>query len=324
MFSYRALFGQAWEIAWKHKYLWFFGLFASILAGGGSWEYQILTQNLNQGLVDGSYLRLSSILAIGELAKNFFFGLADLFQQNILVILSTLSLLLMTIFILVFFLWLAVASQAALIHSVKKILDIKKKESTLTIRHGLTAGHSYFWTVLGLNLFIKILVGFALFIAGLPLLLMAIQDTTILAVVFTVFFVIFVPIALSLSLLVKYAIAYKVIDDKSFISALEDGGRLFKKHWLVSVEAAVILFIINFLASLLMVSVLTIFLLPLLLLGLMFQLNWLVTLILLVAIALIIVFGSLMTTFQTAAWTNLFIRLKEKGGRAKLERVFNR
>lgn len=324
MFSYRSLLRQAWEITWKHKYLWFFGLFATLVAGGGSWEYQVLTQNLNQNMIDGSYFRLDGILALGEIVKSFFIGLASIFQYDIWTIINVLSILLVSLFLLIFFVWLAIACQTALIGDIRKILNAKKKDFVLSIQEGLTAGHRHFWPVLGLNLLAKILISFLMFIASLPLLFMVVSDASVLAMAYVILFVISIPAAMGLSLLIKYAIAYRVLENKSFVSSIEAGEKLFRKNWLISLEAAVILFIINFLASGVLIIVLALVLLPLLLLGLIFQLNWLATLAVLLAITFVTIFGSALTTFQTATWTDLFLTLKDKGGLAKLERLFRK
>lgn len=324
MFSHRNILKQAWVITWKHKYLWFLGLFASLVAGGGSWEYQVITQNLGRNPIEGSYLHLGNILAIGDILKNFCLGLANLFQQDFWMILNTLSILLITAILLISFVWLAITSQAALVGSVKKILTAKKKLENLSVRDSLSEGCRHFWPVLGLNVFIKILIYFVVFIVGLPLLFMVISNALVLFAVYVIIFVIFIPLAMSLSLLIKYAIAYKVITNKSFVASLEAGAKLFRDNWLVSLEMAIILFLFNFLFSGLVLIFLALFLLPLGLLGLMLNLFWLVILILFLAIVVVIIFGSALTTFQTAAWTGLFWQLKEEGGLAKLERLFGR
>ncbi|MFA5155113.1 MAG: hypothetical protein WC453_01635 [Patescibacteria group bacterium] len=324
MFSHRALLKQAWQVSWKHKYLWFLGLFASLTAAGGSWEYQLMTQNVNQDLINGSYYRLNGILVVATVVKNFLAGLADLIHYDFWTILNALSLLIATFLLLAVFVWLAIVCQAALVGDVKRIGDSKKKEPLMNLRDSLTAGHKHFWSVLALNIMIRIIVSFVFFLIGLPLLFMVIGDSGTLAAVYTVLFVIFIPVAVSLSLLLKYAIAYRVLENRSFVASLERAGRLFRRHWLVSLEMAVILFIINFLASGAIFIVLALFLLPLLLFGLIFKLVWLVMLVMLLAIAIIIVCGSILTTFQVATWTDLFLRLREKGGLAKLERIFQR
>lgn len=324
MFSHRSLLKQALNIAWKHKYLWFFGLFASFVASGGSWEYRILTNNINQNLIDSSYSHLNNIAAVGDLIKNFCLGIANLFRYDWASILNAITIILITVILLAVFIWLAISSQAALVDSVKKLLNSKKKETLLGIRDSLVVGHCHFWPVLGLNLAIKILVGFAFLIIGLPLLFMVISDTAVLATTYIILFVIFIPLATGLSLMIKYAIAYQVLEKTSFVASLEQGWKLFKKNWLVSLEMAVIIFIINFLASGFLLLVISLLLFPLLLLGLLFKLNWLIILLMLLAIILIVLVGSLLTTFQIATWTGLFLRLKEKGGLAKLERLFRR
>ncbi len=324
MFSYRNLLKQAWATTWEHKYLWFLGLFATLVAGSGSWEYQVVTQNLGQNPIEGSYIRMGSILTIGDVLKNFFLGLISLFHQDFWTILNAFSILLITAILLIFFIWLAVSSQAALVGSLKKLLTAKKKPEGLSVRDSLSEGHRYFWPVLGLDIFVKILIYFAFFIVGLPLLFMTVSDSSLLFAFYIFIFVIFIPLAMSLSLLIKYAIAYKVIENKSFVASLEHGTRMFKNNWLISLEMAVILFLINFLFSGIALVILALFLLPLFLLSLVFNLYWLMILILFIAIALVVIFGSVLTTFQTASWTNLFLHLKEKGGVAKLERLFKR
>lgn len=324
MFSYRSLLKQAWSVSWKHKYLWFFGLFASIVASGGTWEYQMMTQGLSQNMIDGSLSSLGNILTVSDLVKNFGLGLVDLFHYDFWVILSALTLLFLTIFILVFSVWLAVSSEAALVADSKKLLNSKKKNLDLTIQAGITEGHRHFWPVLFLNLLNKVLVAFVFFLMSLPLIFMVISNNTILMVVYTIFFVIFTPLSMGLYLMFKYAIGYNVLNDKSFVASVESGWKLFLKNWLVSLEMAVILFIINFLASCVALIFMAIFLLPLLLLGILFNLTWLIILIIMVALIIVITLGSLLTTFQTATWTNLFLRLKDKGVLAKLERLFIR
>jgi hypothetical protein len=324
MFSYRYLLKQAWTVTWRHKYLWFFGLFASLAAAGGSIEYQILASNLNQNLVDGSYGYLTNILALSELAKNFCLGAANLFQYNIWIVLNALTLILITLILIIAFVWLAISSQAALVDDVKKIISFKKKETVLSIRGGLTVGHGHFWPVLGLNIFIRILVSLSFFIISLPLLFMLLSDASSLMITYIILFVIFVPVAVSLSLIMKYAIAYNVLEKKSFCGSISEGWKLFKKNWLISLEMAITLFIINFLIGLGALLILSVLIFPLFFLGIAYQIYWLVVLMIFLGLLVVVLVGSGATTFQIAAWTGLFVRLREKGGLAKLERLFRK
>ncbi len=324
MFSYRTILKQAWLIAWKHKYLWFFGLFASLAVAGGSMEYQFLTQGLGRGFIDGSYQNLNGLLAMGELCQGVWLGIIDLFNQNIIIVLNTLTIILLTVTLIAVFIWLAISSQAALVDNIKKIIIPKKKTNGLSIREGLTIGSRHFWSVLALNLLIKLLMAFAFFLISLPLLFMVLSDSYAFVITYTVLFVIFVPIAVSLSLMVKYAISCRVLENKSIISALEYGGKLFRKNWLISLEIALILFIISFFASFLILIILSILFLPLLWLSVIFSIGWLTVLMLFLCLIVAVLFGSLLTTFQIACWTDLYLQLKDEKGKAKLERIFQK
>ena len=325
MLSYRNLLKQTWNIVWKHKFLWFFGLFSCFLAAGGSIEYKILNQNVGQGLINGTLLEAGAFAQMVYMIKNLWLGFIGLFSYDILTIINILTVLIICLTLLIVAIWLAVTSQAALVISVKKIISSsKKKDNTLSIRGGLTAGHKKFWSVFGLNILIKIAVSAVIFLISLPLILLSIKDSSWFVSIYVILFVIFLPIAVSLSLMLKYAIAFSVLEDKSFVKSIEKGWALFINNWLVSLEMAILLFIINFIASLMILLAMTVLFFPLFLVGLSFGFYWLVILMVFLALVFVVIFGSGLNTFQISAWTNLFIKLKEGVFLAKLERIFSK
>lgn len=324
MFSYRTILKQSWLIVWKYKYLWFFGLFASLAVAGGSMEYQFLTQTMDQGMITSSYENLTSILVAGDFCQQIWSGIVNLYSQDFVVILNIITIFLLFLILVSIFVWLAISSQAALIDNVKRILTIKKKSIILSIREGLTLGTNRFWPVLWLNILIKILISFAFFIASLPLLFMVASDNYAFVIAYTILFTIFVPVAVSLSLIVKYAISYCVLEDYSVVKSLKNGWKLFKKNWLISLEVALILFLISFLSGFVILLTIFIVLFPVFWLSLSFSIVWLTVLTLIIGLVAIITFGSILTSFQITTWTNLYLHLKENKGLAKLERIFQR
>ncbi|MFA7087888.1 MAG: hypothetical protein WC146_00935 [Patescibacteria group bacterium] len=324
MFSYRSWLKQALSITWKHKYLWFFGLFASLTAAGGSWEYQFLSQNLNKDLVNNSYSQLINLAVVNDLAVNFWHGLISLLHYDIWTILNIISLLTIIFLITASIIWLAISSQAALINNVKNTAESKKRGEWMTIQGGLTIGHQYFWPTLALNILMKISILAIFSIISLPLLLMSVSTSNNLAIIYVILFVIFIPLAAGLALIIKYAIAYTILDDYSLVKSIEKGWHLFKKNWLVSLEAATLLFIFNLFAGGIILLALFIAIMPLLLLGIMFEIGWIIFMGIFLAIAIIILGGSFLTTFQITSWTDLFLRLKNQSIIAKLERLFKR
>jgi hypothetical protein len=324
MFSYRSILKQALSISWKNKHLWFFGLFASLAVAGGALEYQFLTQSLGQGLIGGSYQSLNNLLAISETLNLFWSGILNLFHQDFFVLLNDFTVGLLIITVIAVFVWLAISSQAALVDSVKKILMPKKKAAVLSLREGLTIGNKHFWSVLWLNILIKALVSFCFFVASLPLLFMVISDNSAFVALYTILFVIFVPIAVSLSLIIKYAISYRVLENESTYNSLIKGLKLFKKNWLISLEVALILFIVSFFLTFIVLIAMAIIFLPLFWISLIFSITWLSFLMLFLCLFAIILFGSFFTTFQVTTWTDLYLHLKENKGLAKLERIFQK
>lgn len=321
MFTYRSLFKKAWNLVWDYKHLWFFGLFASLLIGGGAWEYQMLTESLNQSFLDTSTISFAGPVSMGVFLQTLFLSFIDLFNYDFLTIINALSIILITFIFLAIIIWLAAVSQAALISNVKKIND-SKKEVECGIRNSLSDAQFFFWPVLLINFIARVTISALLFIAGFPLLLISLKDSGLMAITYLILFIVFIPVSLGLSLIAKYAIAYKVLDHKSSVSAIECGFRLFTKNWLISLEMVISLFIIGFLCSGLTFIVLLIILLPWIVLGVLFKIYWLIISLIIIAVIVVAVIGAALTTFQTAAWTNLFLRLKDKGVLSKLERIF--
>ncbi|MFA6416692.1 MAG: hypothetical protein WCW61_00705 [Patescibacteria group bacterium] len=324
MFSYRSILKQSWNIAWKNKYLWLFGLFASIAAASGSFEYQVLANGLQSSALENSYSHINGLVLVLSAFGSFCAGFWNLFSYDIFTIINTLTVLIITLTLIVTFVWLSISSQAALVVSAKKLIVAKKKTPILNIRENLAKGHLHFWPVLGLNILIKVLVGLALFIMSVPLLFLAVNGSAYLAGVYVLSFIIFTPIAVSLSLIIKYAIAYNVLNDESFCASLKKSIKLFGNNWLMSVEMGIILFIISFLAGFLLLVIISIFIFPYLVFAANYGLAWLLVFLMFIVLALILFTGAILTTFQVSAWTDLFLELEEGRGEAKLERMFKK
>jgi hypothetical protein len=324
MFAYRLIIKQALEIAWRHRYLWIFGLFASIVAASGSFEYQLLTGSFQTSILDNSYYYLNVLLSSLEALGLFILGFIDLFSYNILTIINTLTVLIIVTALIGSFLWLSISSQGALVEASKRIITSKKKISNLNLRQLLTIGHQNFWPVLGLNVLIKLAIIVILSIISIPLLILAAKYSTYLTLIYTLAFIIFVPLAIACSLMIKYAIAYKVIDDEDFFSALKKSWHMFRKNWLVSLEMGIILFLISFLVGFILIIALSVVVLPYFIFAIDYGIAWLIILIAIVTLFLVLAVGSFLTTFQIGAWTNIFLELKAGNGQAKLERIFRK
>lgn len=324
MFSYRQILKKAWGIAWRHKYLWLLGLFASIVAASGSFEYQMLVGNFQSGVLDNSYYYLNLLLAGLQALGLFLIGIFNLFSYDILTIINTLTVLIIALAIISSFVWLSISSQGAIVASTKKIINSRKKALDLSIRDMLTIGHQNFWSLLGLNVLSKFVIILILSIISIPLVVLAAKYSAYLTLIYVLSFIIFIPVVISVSLIIKYAIAFKVLDGEDFLNSIKKACKMFRDNWLISVEMGIILFLISFLSGILLLGVLSITILPYFVFAADYGIGWLIVLLAIIALFLILAVSALLTNFQIASWTDIFLELKKGNGQAKLERVFRK
>jgi len=320
MFSYRTVLGSAWTITKQHKKLWIFGFLAFLLSAGG--EYQILTKILNEDYGVGVYEKMqtgstmmsgpfwSNLLQVCYAQPRIGFGVA----------------LLMFLMAAVCFLivWICIKSQIALVKWTKNYLAVKNKDKETSVWTEISSYNKNFWSVLGLNITIKIAITTLFFLLSLPLIFLYFKDSNFALLVYTLFFIVFIPIAISLSLIIKYSIASVVLEKQNFIQSLESGYNLFCRNWLVSLEMAILLFLINFLTGLVIMFVLSVVLLPIILTLIIFNLIIPLYVIIIFSFLILVLTAAILMTFQTSSWTILFLELQENKVKAKLERIFDK
>lgn len=321
MFSYRFFIKQAWRITKNYRHLWFFGIFAAFTALGG--EYQIIAQGMNNE--PGGSLVSSGLFIIYSLFNpSFWMGIAEIAAANPAALWSLISVLLLVLALVAIMAYLAIISQAAIVEQSARISLSKKKKEDLSISEGLVEGRPHFWRVLALNISSHIIITLSFTIISLPLALLLITDTGALTLAYTLLFIVFVPISLAIAFIIKYAIAAQVLEGLSFVSALTKGWKIFNKNWLVSLEMALILFIINFAVGIVTLAAIFLFFLPLLILSLQLYAPVLTAISVIMTLIAMVVAASILNTFQISAWTSLYLHLQEKKGLSKLERIFKR
>lgn len=318
---YRNILRQAWELTWKNKYLWWFGIFAALLGNGG--ELEILFNDSSgdpghtlfpawQGIASTGVFRWQTITNIGNLLKN-----------DTLNMILVLLICLVALAIFLFLVWLVMVSQAALVNNSEAIIKRKKNN----FRNGLDAGVLKFWPVFGLNFLVKASIYALLAIVTLPV----VYFGESFSVAYVIALIVMVPVAIILSFITKYAIAYSVLNNAKAGQAVSQGMRLFKENWLISFEMAIILFVINILTGLAIVLAILTLAVPFLFLILIFYYTlalagfaWLIMGLALAGFLFIVITGgAALSVFQTASWTSLFLELNKKKGESKLVRIVN-
>lgn len=234
---YRPLFKSTLASAWKHKFLWFFGFFAAVIGSGS--EILSIFNSFNRAQEQGPlFENLKTILfSPGQTVS--WAGILSTIPQakGILVAGALLAVLLM------FFLFLAVVSQGALVYAGSMLEDAKSPSWKESWRKGL----HHFWKLLGVNLMGKILFGAAYMLFALPILFLYTGNSSgiLKTLLVLLAFLVVVPLVLLISLFVKLTAIGVVSREEKVRTAFREAWGLVKRHWLVIVEFVILLFLID-------------------------------------------------------------------------------
>ena len=319
---YRNILKQAWRLTWRNKYLWWFGIFAALLGNGG--EFEILFNNAGANPGQALFPSWQRIFSTGVFSGRTLTNIGNLFRHDTLNMIFVLVACLIVLAVCLFLVWLVVVSQAAVVNNTAAV--IKQKEHTL--REGLDSGILNFWPVLALNIIVKAAIYILLMAISLPVIFY--QGNFNASIFYIIALIIVVPVTIILSFIMKYAVAYVVINKSKVVPAILQSYRLFKENWLISFEMAIILFFINILIGLAIVLATLVLAVPFLFLGLIFYYafsmagSWLIAILAFAAFLFIVVSaGAALAVFQISSWTGLFLELEKKSGVSKLVRMVN-
>ncbi|MDD4271454.1 MAG: hypothetical protein PHF50_01475 [Patescibacteria group bacterium] len=319
---YRNILKQAWQLTWRNKYLWWFGIFAALLGNGG--EFEILFNNNGGNPGESLFPAWQRIASTGLFSGHTLTNIGNLFRQDTLNMILVLVACLIALAICLLAIWLVIVSQAAIVNNSSLIIKQKKH----ALKDGFNSGMLNFWPVLALNIIIKAAIYVLLAAISLPVIF---YQTSFSAKLFYIIaLVVAVPVAIILSFIMKYAVAYVVINKSKVAVAIKQGFQLFKENWLISFEMAIILFFINLLIGLVIVLAILVLAVPFLFLGLIFYYSfslvgsWLIAALAFASFLFIVVMaGAALAVFQISSWTGLFLELEKKSGISKLVRVVN-
>ena len=318
---YRPMLKQALGIIWRFKYLWFFGLFAALMGNAGVFNFGF--KNIDKIESQGAWLiRTKDILA----NWHFKFGLLNLNQALASVDIWAVILILLMIVIGFFLLWLAIASQGALVYGAKQALGGRGTFFGQAIKKG----SNKFWPLLLLNILLNLVVFVVLVLLMLPFIVTFINSNNSFFwqnVSVALSLIILVPLSLVLSLLMRYAMIYVVNEDKHIGQAIADAWQLFKKNWIVSLEMALVLFVLNILSGLLLMVLMVFIALPFVTLGMIASqlasvgFFWLVVALgILTFVAILFLYGAVWNAFAYTAWVVLFNKITIGGVYSKILR----
>lgn len=322
MSLYRNLLSQALKITWRNKYLWFFGFFAALIGNGG--QFELLMNGLNGEIGKSVVSSWESIKETGILSKDTFSNLIGIAKEDTISLIIVLIISLIILAIGAFLIWLSTVSQAALVNNTPAHIGNKKGN----FKMGIAAGINKFWPVFGLNVVLRLAIVVILFAVGTPVIFLTSKLGPVLSgLIYVIIFAALIFAALAISFIIKYAIGFVVIEENRFFESIRSGWELFKENWLVSMEMAIILFLIGLGVSIAYLFAALILFTPFLLLGFILSKITALGYLIILTIAFVVYLGALffvgatLSTFQTVSWTTLFTQLLNKGGTSKIVRV---
>ncbi|MFA4818704.1 MAG: hypothetical protein WC621_02585 [Patescibacteria group bacterium] len=311
---YRTILRRAWQILWQHAWLWPLGLFAALAGNGG--EYSALAISSERVATQiSAWQTLQTNLKTDQV--NFVWeGIKNTFSHSPVLVIWLLFVL---IVVAILVLWIIIVSQASLIQATGKIDAGESTNFTKTT----SAAVKHFWPIFFLNLLAKFFIYLLLAVAFLPFLIALLihpQTNWNFNLLVIISFIISAPLSLIISFVLKYAAIYIVLAKEKWWSALAKAINLFFRNWLVSLEMAAILFVINF-----ALSMVVFLLIPNTILLEVYVLftgfNWITLFRVLPTFILFVAAGTWFATFQYVAWTLLYRRLEGDGIIPKLIRL---
>lgn len=286
--NYFNIFKKAWEITWRNRYLWWFGLLIAL--GGGGF-------NFNYGLNNGEWKKDEKTFRV----------LSDFFQQFSGWIIAGASLIFIFIIILAV---IRIISRAGLISSIDNIQNNRKS----SFKAGFKKGINCFWKIFLSSLVVNLFVLGVFLILLLPAVYLFLIKSFILGTITSACAIfIFIPIVILACFIRKYSHFYIVISELSVMSALDSAYRLFKKNIYSSAVMALLFLPIGIILAAAMLALFFSLGLFLLAIGMLFYAAFskigvfiVAALGVLVLIAIFLAMSSVYQVFFHAAWILFF------------------
>lgn len=297
-FNFGEVLTRAWQIIWKHKVLWIFGILASCSRGGG-------------GGSGGSGYQTSA--PSGQSPFPQFERAMEQFGQWIGENLWVIALFILVILVLVVLaILLGTIGKIGLIRGTSKA---EQGAEQLIFRELFSESMPYFWRVFGLSF----LIGLAFLILFIPLIAFGALTAGIGFICLLPLICLLVPVSLIIGVVIEQANNAMVLEDLGILDGLRRGWEVFKSNFGAIIIMAIILAVIGFAVGLVVAIPILLVVLPatfafvvgneqsttpLALIG--------VCICLYLPIALVL--QGIMVAYIQSAWTLTYMRLTGKAG----------
>ena len=203
---------RAWQIIWKHKVLWIFGILASCARGGGGGSSGGGNSRYQSGSGESPFS--------GGQIESFMDKVGTFLQENWWVI---------AIFVLVILLLSLISSFLGMmgrIGLIRGTAQADKGAETLTFAELWAESLPFFWRIFGLNF----LIGLAFFIIFIPLILFGVLTAGIGFLCIIPLLCVMVPISWAVMAIVEQAQNAIVLEDLTMLDGFKRGWEIAKAN----------------------------------------------------------------------------------------------
>lgn len=292
-FNFGEVLSRAWQIIWRHKVLWIFGVFAGCSRGGGG-----SAGGGGGGAGPGGDRPFPEI-------ERFFEQLGQWIDNNAWII-AVFVLLILALVILVIFL-----GTIGRIGLIKGTYQAEQGSERLILGELFSESMPYFWRVLGLSL----LIGLMFLLIFLPLIFFGVITAGIGFICIIPLLCLLIPISWAVTVVIEQANAAIVLEDLGIVDGLRRGWEVVRANVGTMIVMALILFIGSAVIGIVLAIPLIITVVPVAI-GLAAAGGdrpalWLLTLGICFAIYLpiLLVLNGIVTAYVQSAWALTYMRL---------------
>lgn len=300
-FEFGEVLTRAWQITWKYKVLWIFGILAGCTKGGGGGG----GGGSNTGYDNGpSDLNIPPELERLSLHIKEFVNWAgyNIWLFIVIIVLFFLVVLLISVF-------LGTIGRIGLIRgSYQAEMGIE----SLSFGELFSSSMPYFWRVFGLSF----LIGLAFFLILIPFILIGVLTAGMALLCFLPVFCLFIPLSFVVSIIIEQANRAIVLENLSMFDGLKRGWVLARAHAGPLLIVGLILFVITFVTGFIIAIPIFIVVFPTILAfvvgeGRTFTPLYLALACICLYIPLSWVLNGILTTFSQSVWTITYMRLTQ-------------
>jgi hypothetical protein len=293
---------RAWQIVWKYKILWIFGILASCATGGSS--------NPVSYTVNGSS---TSSLPWINIQDGYYFTPEIGALLISLAVLFVLALIVLAIFL----------GTVGRIGLIRGALQGDEGAERISFRELFSGSMPYFWRVFAINLFVGVATALVIILLAVMMVFGTIFTLGLGLLCFIPFMCLLIPAVWMVNLVLEQATNAIVIENIGVFDGLSRGWHVFRDHLGTIIAMGLILLVVNILAGFLIAAPFLALIIPFII-GITAESQgviWTSVAIFLTCLVLylpvLVVVNGILRSYTNTAWTLTFLRITGHKGTPK-------